>query len=368
MRWRAAPEHPMPPHLCKAGTASVRALAHRGSGAEQRTLGLRPPHEAGQRAAERLLVELDRAIRALQELRRGGVVGLEGGVGPGAAEPLSYLEVALPAGDVQRCLSPVGVGVEGGARAVQPLGDVEVTFEAGGVQRCPPLVVGGSDRGAHAVQPLGDAEVALAAGDMQWCITTVGGDVDRGACTVQPLGDVEVTFEAGGVQRCPPHVVGGTDRGAHAVQPLGDAEVALVAGEVQRCLSRTAGGVDRGALTVQPLSDVGVTIVAGELKCLHTTTILRPHARAVRHRCLRCRQIARPHGSTQPQARTFAGARARCGCDRRLSSRYLCTCAGGDGVSVSACTGAAVQGSGPWACARRTRQASVLRSSAPGGR
>ena len=99
-------------------------------------MGLRPPHEAGQRAAERLLVELSRAIRAWQVLRRGvATVGREGGVGPGTAEPLRYLEVALEAGEVQWCLSPVVGRVEGGIRAVQPLSDGEVAPVAGEVQR-----------------------------------------------------------------------------------------------------------------------------------------------------------------------------------------------------------------------------------------
>ena len=70
--------------------------AYWGSGAEQRTL--RPPHEAGHRAAKRLLVELMIASTPLQELRRVvAVVGLEGGVGPGAAEPLRDVEATHPA-------------------------------------------------------------------------------------------------------------------------------------------------------------------------------------------------------------------------------------------------------------------------------
>ena len=99
-------------------------------------MGLRPPHEASQRAAERLLVvELNRAIRVLQELRRGvAMVVLEGGVGPDPAEPLSYLEVAIPAGFVQRCLSVVVGGVDRGTRAVQPLSDSEVALRAGEVE------------------------------------------------------------------------------------------------------------------------------------------------------------------------------------------------------------------------------------------
>ena len=88
MRRRSSPEHPTPLHLCKAERRQCERL-HRGSGAGQRTLGLRPPHEAGQRAAERLLVELDLATRALHKLRRGvAIVGREGGIGSGAAEPL----------------------------------------------------------------------------------------------------------------------------------------------------------------------------------------------------------------------------------------------------------------------------------------
>eukprot|EP00964_Phaeocystis_antarctica_P009578 scaffold5212_cov61-Phaeocystis_antarctica.AAC.1 len=221
--------------ICKAGAAS-------------RTLGLRPPHEAGQRAAERLVVELDRATMTLQELRRGkAILGLEGGVGPGTAEPLSYFEVALPTGQVQRCISSVVGGVERGTRAVQPLGETEVTL--------------------------------LAAGE--------------------PLGDVEVTSVAGEEQRCLPIVAGGVDRGTHPVQPLGDAEV---------------------------------TLPAGEVKWLPTISTLRPHARAVRHRCLRCRQIAILRGVEQPLVRAVhavACARARCGGGRRLSSRRLYTCKAG---------------------------------------
>ena len=59
------------------------------------------------------------ASTMLQELRRGAtVVGLEGGVGPGAAEPLRNVEVTPRAGEVQWCPPrPVG-GVERGARAV----------------------------------------------------------------------------------------------------------------------------------------------------------------------------------------------------------------------------------------------------------
>ena len=75
-----------------------------GSGAEQRTL--RPPHEAGHRAAKRLLVEPMTASIQVQELRGGAaVVALEGGVGPGAAEPLRDVEVTPRAGEVQWCLS-----------------------------------------------------------------------------------------------------------------------------------------------------------------------------------------------------------------------------------------------------------------------
>ena len=91
--------------------------AYWGSGAEQRTL--RPPHEAGHRAAKRLLVEPMTASTMLQVLRRGATdVGLEGGVGPGAAEPLRDVEVTPRASVVQWCQPrPVG-GVERGARAV----------------------------------------------------------------------------------------------------------------------------------------------------------------------------------------------------------------------------------------------------------
>ena len=197
-------------------------------------MGLRPPHEAGQRAAEHLLVELDRAIRALQELRRGvAIAGPEGGVGPGAAEPLSYLELTTVAGDVQRC---------------------------------PSMGVGGVVRSTPTVHPLSEVEVTSVAGLVQWCNSIVVGGVESSARAVQPLGDVEVTLEAGLVQWCYSIVVGGVDRSARAVQPLGDAKV---------------------------------TLEAGKAKWLLTTTILRPHARAFRHPCLCCRQIARLHGVEQ---------------------------------------------------------------------
>ena len=107
--------------------------AYRGSGAEQRTL--RPPYEAGHRTAKRLLVELMIASVPLQELRRGAAgIGLEGGVGPGAAEPLRDVEVTPRASDVQWCISHVIGGVERGTHAVQPLRDVEVTPRAGNMQ------------------------------------------------------------------------------------------------------------------------------------------------------------------------------------------------------------------------------------------
>ena len=121
--------------------------AYWGSGAEQRTL--RPPHEAGHRAAKRLLVELIISSVPLQklrrgatavglelmtasmqhdELRRGTAVALEGGVGPGAAEPLRDVEVTPQASVVQWRISIVG-GVERGARtSMQPLSEVEVTL------------------------------------------------------------------------------------------------------------------------------------------------------------------------------------------------------------------------------------------------
>ena len=55
-------------------------------------MDLRPRLEAGQRAAERLLVDLGRVSIMLQELCRGAAsAGLDGGVGPGAAEPLGHL-------------------------------------------------------------------------------------------------------------------------------------------------------------------------------------------------------------------------------------------------------------------------------------
>eukprot|EP00964_Phaeocystis_antarctica_P045344 scaffold26091_cov62-Phaeocystis_antarctica.AAC.2 len=164
--------------------------------------------------------------------------------------------------------------------------------------------------------------------------------------------------------------VGGVERGARAVQPLGDVEVTAGAGLVQRRLPTAVGGADRGTRAVQPLGDAEVPLLAGDMKCLHTTTILRPHARAARHRCLRCRQITCPHGSYQPcveQLPVCRFVRARAGCGgRHVSTRRLCTCkAGVDSVvgqwkQLHRCSGA--EGGGPWACARRTRQASVLRS------
>eukprot|EP00964_Phaeocystis_antarctica_P050080 scaffold29012_cov68-Phaeocystis_antarctica.AAC.2 len=51
---------------------------------------------------------------------------------------------------------------------------------------------------------------------------------------------------------------------------------------------------------------------------------MRSHARAVRHRCLRCPQIARLHGIEQP---LVCAARAGCGGCRRLITRCLHTCA-----------------------------------------
>ena len=129
-------------------------------------MGLRPPHNTRQRAAERLRVEQFGTSMTLEELRRGATcVILEGDVGPGAAEPLGYLEVALEAGEMQRCRSIDVGGVDSGARAVQPLGDVEATIVAGAVQRCH-HAVSGVDRGACAVQPLGEIEVALGAGEV----------------------------------------------------------------------------------------------------------------------------------------------------------------------------------------------------------
>ena len=89
----------MPPHL-QLGRGGIGVARLWGSGAEQRTL--RPPHEAGHRAAKRLLVELIMASVPLQKLRRGpALVALEGGVGPGAAEPLRDVEVTPPASAVQ---------------------------------------------------------------------------------------------------------------------------------------------------------------------------------------------------------------------------------------------------------------------------
>ena len=94
---------------------------------EQRTL--RAPHEAGHRAAKLFLVELMIASIPLQELRRRAAgIGLEGGVGPGAAEPLRDVEVTPQASVVQWRISIVG-GVERGARtSMQPLSEVEVTL------------------------------------------------------------------------------------------------------------------------------------------------------------------------------------------------------------------------------------------------
>eukprot|EP00964_Phaeocystis_antarctica_P050079 scaffold29012_cov68-Phaeocystis_antarctica.AAC.1 len=247
VRRRASPEHPTPPHLQGVATSV---------GAGQRTLGLRPPHEAGQRAAERLRVELGLASMTLQELRQGSVtVALEGGVGSGAAEPLGYLEVSLPAGEMQWRQPIIAGGVERGARAVQPLGDVEVTPEAG---------------------------------EVQWCTSIVVSRVDRAAHAVQQLSDVEVTLVAGVMQRCTSIVVGGVKRGTQAVQPLGDAEVACVAGHVQWLL---------------------------------TIIILRPRARAVRHRRLRCRQITTLHGVLQPsepEPKPVAGERGGRQTDREV--------------------------------------------------
>jgi len=125
-------------------------------------LGLRPPHEAGQRAAKRLLVELGHASMTLQELRRSAaIVGPEGGVSPDAAEPLRCLKPTPIAGAVKRSVSIAVYRVDRGAHAVQPLGDVELAFEAGGVQWGIPIVVSGVDRGTRTVQPLGYVEVTL---------------------------------------------------------------------------------------------------------------------------------------------------------------------------------------------------------------
>eukprot|EP00964_Phaeocystis_antarctica_P161723 scaffold134064_cov118-Phaeocystis_antarctica.AAC.1 len=93
------------------------------------------------------------------------MVGLEGGVGPGAAEPLHYLEVAFPAGEVQWCLCPVVGGVKGGTRTVQQLSDAEVAARAGVVQWCISVDVGGGDGGTRSAQPLSDVEETLRAGE-----------------------------------------------------------------------------------------------------------------------------------------------------------------------------------------------------------
>ena len=130
-----SPVHPMPLHL-QGGEASRQfKRRQRGSGAGQRTLGLSPPHEAGQRAAKRLLVELSRATRALQELRWCvATVGLESGVGPDAAKPLRNPEAAIEAGVVQWCTPHDVSGIDRGTQAEQPLSNVEVTIRAGEVQ------------------------------------------------------------------------------------------------------------------------------------------------------------------------------------------------------------------------------------------
>ena len=195
-----SPVHPMPLHL-QGGEASRQfKRRQRGSGAGQRTLGLSPPHEAGQRAAKRLLVELSRATRALQELRRGvATVDSEGGVGPNAAEPLCYPEAAIEAGVVQWCTPPDVSGVDRGTHAEQPVSDGEVAPRAGAVQRCVSHVAGCVDRGSCTLQPLRDFEVALCAGEVQWCLSLDVSGVDRGAHAVQPLSDVEVTGNAGGM-------------------------------------------------------------------------------------------------------------------------------------------------------------------------
>ena len=118
-------------------------------------MGLRPPHEAGQRVAKLLLVETITVRASHQDLRRGlAIVGLESGIGPDAAEPIGSLELTEFTGKVQRCTSVFVGGVERGARAVQPLSYVEETPVAGGVQQCPSVGVGRVERGARAVQPL----------------------------------------------------------------------------------------------------------------------------------------------------------------------------------------------------------------------
>ena len=143
------------------------------------------------------------------------------------------------------------------------------------------------------------------------------------------------------------------------MQPLSDVEVTLRAGEVQWCIALGVGGVERGARAVQPLSDVEVTLETGEVQWLHTIRTRRTHACAARHRRLRCRQVARVHSFDQPRVCVVACARA-CGGGRRMSTRCLHTCNWGGVASDSHAYGAVVQSSGP--CARRTRQAIVLRS------
>ena len=94
------------------------------------------------------------------------------------------------------------------------------------------------------------------------------------------------------------------------MQPLSDNEVTPRACEVKWRPSPVGGGTESGAHAVQPLSDIEVTPVAGEMEWLLTINTLRPHARAVCHRCLRCRQVARLHGFEQPHVRAVACARA----------------------------------------------------------
>eukprot|EP00964_Phaeocystis_antarctica_P058098 scaffold34441_cov61-Phaeocystis_antarctica.AAC.2 len=185
MRLRSSPERPTSLHLQGVAGGVSFDRPHRCSGAGQRTLGLRPPHEAGQRAAELLRVELIIVRARHQELRRSFAIGgLEGGVGPDAAEPIGSLELTAHTGTVQWRPSIVVGGVQRGALTVQPPSYVEVTLLADYVQRCHSRVVGGVERSARAVQPLGYVEEAPVAGGVQQCPSIAAGGGERGARAV----------------------------------------------------------------------------------------------------------------------------------------------------------------------------------------
>ena len=78
---------------------------------------------------------------------------------------------------------------------------------------------------------------------------------------------------------------------------------------------------------MQPLRDLEATpTAAGKVQWHHTMNTLRTHARAVRHRRLRCHQVARVHGFDQPRVGVGARARAGCGGGRRRSTRCIHTC------------------------------------------